>query len=927
MQNRNIQIQLLDQNAGYLDVPNDVAVPLNFNVGDIRDITKRSGSFSKTIQLNGTKNNAHMLNHYYEVNIEDGTFNVNKRQRCNILQNGVIVIEEAILQLVSVKKIQNNLTQDDEVTYEVVVKDSVADFFTTINGRLLNEIELPNDGHLHEDTAIIASWQHTAADIYKYVVPWTDNQDVPIKCCYPAIYAKAYWDQIHQLSGYSYDWADQTSGSVRFDKLVVPYNGNIKKLSDAYQLANTLKIQRLVPQEFLPSATTTLGAWASYSADTMALDQEISDPNNEYNPTTYTFVPHANYFPPDSITINVTYEFDLLVKNNAGSNVTTNGRLYQASLGLRNDGIIPSVSSIVGYKFFEYTQVFNNPNPGPTGALGTIGPATFLNSTSVPNAQFVLQPNVIFAPGETLLARGQSSFTFQATNLATIHQYRFGINFDAFPTFKLASTGAFTPNATAVLRIKSMIVEMIPSIQNGPLFQQPVDLNLFIPDNVKQSDFVKSICTMYNLYVEQDPLQQNRLIYKRRDQFYDQGRVVDWTSKLDRSTEQDLIFLPELTNKKLKLTYRYDSSDIMSKAYTDEVKETYGQIEYTYKSDFVKDTDVKEILFAPTINAETTYKQIAPFFGLDKYAPTTSIRLLYDGGMLPCSKWFLVNFNLTPNTPVAGTQTRTPLNDYPFFSHFDEPYNPTFDINFGMCDYYGYQLTSFTNNNLFYNNWLRTIVNVDTGRMLTAYFWLTESDINQLRLSDKVRIDNGYFYINKIIDYRADTNSLTKVELITMEQDTNIGFQKGTQIGPFSAKDWAANLGGQIGQLSGRDLKDTKIAMNTASMRSSMGSSVINSATNFITLGANNLINDGFRGVIIGDGGNATKPGYYVGPMRLSSEGVEYIGQIIMDGGVDQVMNLNKTTEADFIDGGEDTVRKWGGISNARPAIDGGIIN
>ena len=62
--------------TGVLEVRQDVAFPLNFSVADIRDISKRSGTFSKTIVLAGTDNNNQLLNHYYDVNIEAGTFNV-----------------------------------------------------------------------------------------------------------------------------------------------------------------------------------------------------------------------------------------------------------------------------------------------------------------------------------------------------------------------------------------------------------------------------------------------------------------------------------------------------------------------------------------------------------------------------------------------------------------------------------------------------------------------------------------------------------------------------------------------------------------------------------------------------------------------------------------------------------------------------------
>jgi len=464
---------------------------------------------------------------------------------------------------------------------------------------------------------------------------------------------------------------------------------------------------------------------------------------------------------------------------------------------------------------------------------------------------------------------------------------------------------------------------MKPSVENGLIIGSGVDVNLFVPRNVKQSDFIKSICTMYNLYVEQDPNSQYRLIYKRRDQFYDQGRTLDWTYKMDRSQEQIVTFLPELSNKKINLSYRYDQSDTASKAYFEETKEVFGQVEYTFGNEFVKGTDTKEIIFAPTLNLYTPFGQNTPRFGDDKFSPKTTIRILYDGGMRTCQPWNLQDY------PIAATNQNN-LTTYPFFGHFDNPDNPTFDINFGICDYYLYQLNSITNNNLFFNNWVRTMTNIETGKMLTAFFWLTEADMNQFRLSDKIRIDNGIYLINKIQDYNAGAYSLTQVELITLEQDAPIGFSLPGQGGrPYNPRDEIIAVSvGNGAVLSGRDLKDSKIAINNSALGSSRGSAVISNAANgYLLLGRNNQLAENFSGIVIGNDSIATEPGYYVGDIRVSNAGLEFIGKLIIDGGEDQVMNLNKTSEADFLDAGEDTVRKWGGISNARPFVDGGQIN
>jgi hypothetical protein len=114
-----VRIQLA---TGYLDVKEGTAFPLNFQVGDIRDISKRQGNYSKTITLTGSKNNNNLLNHYYDVNIIEGTFNINALTTGSVLQDNIPIMEDVSIQLTSVKKVQITDGYEDHVEYEVLIK-------------------------------------------------------------------------------------------------------------------------------------------------------------------------------------------------------------------------------------------------------------------------------------------------------------------------------------------------------------------------------------------------------------------------------------------------------------------------------------------------------------------------------------------------------------------------------------------------------------------------------------------------------------------------------------------------------------------------------------------------------------------------------------------------------------------------------------
>jgi hypothetical protein len=235
------KIQLIGDVQGFLDTTDNVPFPVTFSVGEIRDISKRTGAFSKTITLPGTKNNNNLLGSYFDVNIQAGTYNVNKIQQCVLTQNGQIVMESAFIQLISVRKKQNTINEDDIVEYDVIIKDTASMFFSKIGSKLLTDLPSgPFNVYNFPFTSenIIESFDNQYSNPgtssykpYKYWLPYTDELNYPIagappvttyyptRELAPAIYAKFYWDLIHQSTGYSYTWDSLSDPLVSFDKL------------------------------------------------------------------------------------------------------------------------------------------------------------------------------------------------------------------------------------------------------------------------------------------------------------------------------------------------------------------------------------------------------------------------------------------------------------------------------------------------------------------------------------------------------------------------------------------------------------------------------------------------------------------------------------------------------------------------------------
>ena len=222
---------------------------------------------------------------------------------------------------------------------------------------------------------------------------------------------------------------------------------------------------------------------------------------------------------------------------------------------------------------------------------------------------------------------------------------------------------------------------------------------------------------------------------------------------------------------------------------------------------------------------------------------------------------------------------------------FVRKYNltPTFDINFGVCDYYFYSTSVLTNNNLYNLYWRRTVNQINVGKMLVASFHLTESDIQTLKLNDKIRIDNSWWNINKVMDYNANNEALTKVELISI--DTEIDLANFTVPSSIFVGDQSVSEAGK---------GDVVIIRDNSNVNLSVG--------NVEVYGKGNVIGQNLKGIVIGDNQTVTESGITTTNLRvtetINGESVntivptykKYIATITQTGTLDPVVTILENT-------------------------------
>ena len=794
-----VRIQL---STGYLDVKEGTSFPLNFSVGDIRDISKRTGSFSKTITLIGNNNNNTLLNHYYDVNIQAGTFNINTLTSCDVIQDGIPVMTNATLQLTNIKKSQVTGAYEQMVEYEVLVKEDRGTFFTDISNKYLTDLDFSDLDHYVDATEVINSFDNTLANGFKYVMPFNIDTQYQLNWFKPAIYAQTYFDRIFATSGYSYTWAGLEDAN--FDKLLIPYNGdqNIVDWNDAKVVAEnsgwshtwaTPQVNASTSQMTTPVRYPITTAWT----ETLDTANIFNTTNGQYTTPQWTGVGAGQSYTWE-MTVSYTLSLDASTSCFSLGPIITPQYPHSNSFRLALNVSINGNQNTDCIGQYIYADYYTTALPAGTTSLGSFTEVFTLTATS-DGSGGIDYNDIQIAQARILLGAGQ---------------YRMWE--DEFSTIPFTAP-------EIILDITSINLTIRPS-DNIPLNSGITTMNTFIPEKIKQSDYIKSIFMMYNLYATADPNNENNLILLHRDEYFDSGKAVDWTNLLMKDKEQSMIFIPELNNKKLRLSYKADT-DSPNTVYTDVTREIYGQVEVTFENEYVKGIDVKELLFSPTPVQPTVFGAFLPL--LNGAAPKTNLRILYDNGQVTAQE-VIINSGYDTTTSTAGL--------YPYLSHFggDDPFNPIFDINFAECQYYYYQVAQNTNNNLYNKYWRRTVAQINGGKLLTAYFYLRETDIQYMELNDKIRIDNSWWSINKIIDYNANDSTPTKVELISLETEIDLPpFFSGTitPVGPGN--------GTQIQSIMNTYRSTTNVTTNN---------------NDSIIIGSGNVVGDGLRALVVGDG-------------------------------------------------------------------------
>lgn len=279
-----------------------------------------------------------------------------------------------------------------------------------------------------------------------------------------------------------------------------------------------------------------------------------------------------------------------------------------------------------------------------------------------------------------------------------------------------------------------------------------------LPD-LTYSEFLKDIFHLFNLYtMEEEP---GVLRIEPFQYFFDIGTVRDWSDRIDRGSDQVKEFNPEIAGR-YKFTYA-EGNDYLNERYNDEYGEIYGEKKLKFTNDRTDDEVELELKFAPSVLDRIEGKPITRILGSkDTDEPTNHKtidsrkgHILYYNflGIELANDWGFKHGSQTNKTTVY----RSVL---PYAGHLDNPFDPSWDINFGMVrEYPTKKITPNTVYNLYHSEWVRNIVD-ERSHLLTVQIAMDHKELMELSLNDTIYIDGDTYIINKVED--MDVTDLTK---------------------------------------------------------------------------------------------------------------------------------------------------------------------
>lgn len=346
-----------------------------------------------------------------------------------------------------------------------------------------------------------------------------------------------------------------------------------------------------------------------------------------------------------------------------------------------------------------------------------------------------------------------------------------GIDLALNDYFEVRLTGQALGNVGYNPNIQSeVVIAPIGSLKIGNTVPVAVELEegdtmkieYTLPKSMKQRDFLKSIISMYNLYITQDRLRTNVLEIIPYNEFYQtfKDEALDWSDKLDVGQEISITPLSELSAKEYRLAFDNDQ-DYWSEFYRTKFNQVYGESRTIIDNDFILDTKTVKVIFAPPVMRE----EVAGRIMIHLYKVENGVKI--PDNFKPRIAYFLPGVTTT-SWNIQYAAGNTAYNTYPYAGHLDSPTEPSNDVLFAAPREVYFSIGVYPQNSNLYTEYYKGLIDSigdRNSRLLEGYFYLTPTDIMNLDFRKIIKVGNHYFQLEKVDKYNPIANGLSYVSL------------------------------------------------------------------------------------------------------------------------------------------------------------------
>ena len=742
-------------------IVSDLPMVTTYSEADIREPDKRNTSFSKALELYETNDINRLFENIFQVNLATQTFNPNIKTSASQYEDEVLTFT-GYLQLLRIT------IKDGLHVYSCNIIGETGNFWTDISNDLLSDLDYSDLDHDYTRTNIINSWDTSiirdgVSEAYApgngYYYPLVNRGTIlgdesiwRVKDFIPCIYDYEYLTKIFAAKGYTFD---SVFLETEFFKRQITYpNLDTITLSQTELDNRQFNVGRLTDYELfdVPSGNGSSFLTIPFNKETAP----FFDAGSNFSGTNYV-VPKTG-----------TYNFS--TKLRLKFTIT-----HTNPLAVKSDNIISNTGS-------SYTVI--NRNSNSIGALANQLSFIFNTNTGLPFTQDNFKTNFENGtPFYTQLEISTGDILVNATDIINVRQLiSIYLTRDYVNPIRFYEADGTTLITTGNM---NFLCEIVADNNNTMFYglatnkevmeSDPIEMNNAIPINIKQRDFVKDIMKRYNLIMQPDKTDPKKLIIEPyydayTDLSYYNGSIVNLKHRIDHNKDIVVNPMSELDAKTYIYKYKADK-DYWNIKYELKHAEVFGTQEENIVNDFIQQIQTSESIYSPTHNVANytlgiAYPKIFDIDGGNIKRITPNLRVLYAKIKTTTSS---ITFKQTGGTDLI-------IQSYGYAGHTDDPFNPTYDLNFGLPKqvYYSFLGSQFTNNNLF-NRFHKPFIDQISDRdskLVYAYLWLKKTDIESFSFRNKYFIEDeilgdSYYRINKIIDYKNESESV-KCELLKL---------------------------------------------------------------------------------------------------------------------------------------------------------------